>query len=147
MRALWVMPAALVLAACTATAPTSPRTPTSAPTATAISAPAQSASATSRPSTTPAPKSTDKPKPHPISVQALINKKYDGRDLKVGRLLGDYGAYKRYVITYRGDGLKISGVMNVPDGKGPFPVLVLNHGYIDPDSYFPGQGMPRSTTT
>jgi dipeptidyl aminopeptidase/acylaminoacyl peptidase len=76
-------------------------------------------------------------------VQALINKKYDGRDLKVGRLLGDYGAYKRYVITYRGDGLKISGVINVPDGKGPFPVLVLNHGYIDPDSYFPGQGMPR----
>jgi dipeptidyl aminopeptidase/acylaminoacyl peptidase len=33
--------------------------------------------------------------------------------------------------------------MNVPDGKGPFPVLVLNHGYIDPDTYFPGQGMPR----
>jgi dipeptidyl aminopeptidase/acylaminoacyl peptidase len=22
-------------------------------------------------------------------------------------------------------------------------VLVLNHGYIDPDTYFPGQGMPR----
>jgi hypothetical protein len=34
----------------------------------------------------------------------------------------------RYLITYRGDGLKISDVMNVPDGKGPFPVLVLNHG-------------------
>jgi len=33
--------------------------------------------------------------------------------------------------------------MLVPDGKGPFPVLVLNHGYIDPDTYFPGQGMPR----
>jgi dipeptidyl aminopeptidase/acylaminoacyl peptidase len=33
--------------------------------------------------------------------------------------------------------------MNIPKGKGPFPVLVLNHGYIDPDTYFPGQGMPR----
>jgi hypothetical protein len=32
-------------------------------------------------------------------VQALINKKYDGRDLKVRRLLADYGAYKRYIIT------------------------------------------------
>jgi hypothetical protein len=41
-------------------------------------------------------------------MQALINKKYDGRNLKLGRLLGDYGAYKRYMITYRGDGLKIS---------------------------------------
>jgi len=76
-------------------------------------------------------------------MQALINKKYDGHDLRVGRLLADNGAYKRYLITYRGDGLKISGVMNVPDGKGPFPVLVLNHGYIDRDTYFPGQGMPR----
>jgi dipeptidyl aminopeptidase/acylaminoacyl peptidase len=81
---------------------------------------------------------TKTPKAHPVSMQALINKKYDGRDLKLGRLLGDYGAYKRYLITYRGDGLKISGVMNVPDGKGPFPVLVLNrehdylarHGYV-----------------
>ena len=78
-----------------------------------------------------------------MSIQALIKKSYDGRDLRRGRLLGDFGAYKRYLITYRGDGLVISGVMNVPDGKGPFPVLVLNHGYIDPDTYFPGQGMPR----
>ncbi|HEY5821627.1 MAG TPA: alpha/beta fold hydrolase, partial [Propionibacteriaceae bacterium] len=29
------------------------------------------------------------------------------------------------------------------DGKGPFPVLVLNHGYINRNTYFPGQGMPR----
>src|SRR5436190_15364564 len=83
------------------------------------------------------------PKPDPISMQALINKKYDGRNLKLGRMLGDCGASKRYLITYRGDGLTISGVMNVSNGKGPFPVLVLNHGYIDPDTYFPGQGMPR----
>ena len=143
MKALWVVPAALLLAACTATAPTNAPTPAPAPTATAVSAPAPSPSATSGPSTTPAPKATNKPRPHPISVQALINKKYDGRNLKLGQLLGDYGAYKHYLITYRGDGLKISGVMNIPDGKGPFPVLVLNHGYIDPDTYFPGQGMPR----
>ena len=33
--------------------------------------------------------------------------------------------------------------MHVPDGKGRSPVIVLNHGYIDPDLYRPGQGMPR----
>ncbi len=76
-------------------------------------------------------------------MAALIQRKYDGRNLKLGRRLGDFGAYRRYLVSFRGDGLKISGVMNVPDGKGPFPVLVLNHGYIDPDTYFPGQGMPR----
>ena len=76
-------------------------------------------------------------------MAALIEKKYDGRNLRPGRELADMGSYTRYVVTYRGDGLKISGVMNVPDGKGPFPVLVLNHGYIEPSTYFPGQGMPR----
>lgn len=87
---------------------------------------------------------TPKPEPpNPISVQALIEKDYNGRDLKVGRLLDDAGDYKRYLITYRSEDLTISGVMNVPDGKGPFPVLVLNHGYINPNIYVPGQGMRR----
>ena len=72
-----------------------------------------------------------------------MEKKYDGRDLELGRSLGDFGSYERYLVSYRGDGLTISGIMNVPDGKGPFPVLVLNHGYINPRTYFPGQGMPR----
>ncbi len=76
-------------------------------------------------------------------MAALIEKKYDGRDLKLGRRLGDFGPYQRYLITFRGDGMRISGVMNVPDGTGPFPVLVLNHGYINRTTYFPGQGMPR----
>lgn len=33
--------------------------------------------------------------------------------------------------------------MNVPAGDGPFPVLVLAHGYIDPDVYVNGQGLLR----
>jgi len=76
-------------------------------------------------------------------VRALIERSYNGRDLKVGRLLADTGAYRRYLVTYRSEDLKVSGVMNVPDGKGPFPVLVLAHGYIDPDVYRPGQGLAR----
>jgi dipeptidyl aminopeptidase/acylaminoacyl peptidase len=144
VKALWVLPATLVLLACSAGEPaTAPPQQASSPASTVASAPTRSPPAPARRSTTPQPKATNTPKPHPISVQALINKKYDGRDLRIGRLLADYGAYRRYIITYRGDGLKISGVMNVPDGKGPYPVLVLNHGYIDPDIYSPGQGMRR----
>jgi dipeptidyl aminopeptidase/acylaminoacyl peptidase len=144
MKRLGVLPVALLMVACSASEPTiEPSGQATFSSPSLASTPTGASSATLGPSATPTPKPTKTPKPHPISVQALINKKYDGRDLKVRRLLADYGAYKRYVITYRGDGLTISGVMNVPDGKGPFPVLVLNHGYIDPDSYFPGQGMPR----
>jgi dipeptidyl aminopeptidase/acylaminoacyl peptidase len=33
--------------------------------------------------------------------------------------------------------------MSLPDGRGPFPVLVLAHGYIDPAVYVTGQGLRR----
>ena len=139
-----VLPILLIMVSCSAASPdTSPTTDvTSVPTTAAAPSASPSTAGPSPRSPTPQARKTSKP-PHPVSIQALIKKSYDGRDLKRGRLLGDFGAYKRYLITYRGDGLVISGVMNVPDGKGPFPVLVLNHGYIDPDTYFPGQGMPR----
>jgi dipeptidyl aminopeptidase/acylaminoacyl peptidase len=126
--------------------------PQTAPSATIPSAATEAAtssapSATSTPSATPTPTPTatpkPRPKPHPISVQALIERSYDGRDLRLGRQIGSTGAYRRYLVSYRGDGLRLSGVMNVPNGKGPFPVLVLNHGYIDPDIYVAGQGMAR----
>jgi dipeptidyl aminopeptidase/acylaminoacyl peptidase len=76
-------------------------------------------------------------------VAALITKTYNGDNLRLRELLEDRGAYKRYRITYRSEDLTVSGIMHVPDGRGPFPVVVLNHGYIDPDIYRPGQGMPR----
>ena len=53
------------------------------------------------------------------------------------------GAYTRYAVSYRSDDLRITGVMNVPRGRGPFPVVVLLHGYIDPAIYVTGQGYRR----
>ena len=80
--------------------------------------------------------------PHPISVRALIETRYDSRGLRVGAVLGELGSYTRYAVTYRSESLRISGIMNVPAGRGPFPVLVLNH-YIDPADYVSGQGLAR----
>ncbi len=124
--------------------PTAPTAPTSEPRSPAgpTEATAPSTGSSNSASTTPV-QPRRAPKPHPISIQALIEKRYNGGNLKLGRLLDDFGAYRRYLISYRSEDLTISGVMNVPKGKGPFPVLVLNHGYIDRRTYFPGQGMPR----
>ncbi len=107
------------------------------------SADTASPSASAPASPTSAPKPTPSKKPDPISVQALIEKDYNGGKLKLGRVINRTDDYTTRIVTYRSEKLTISGVMLVPDGKGPFPVLVLNHGYIDPDTYFPGQGMPR----
>jgi dipeptidyl aminopeptidase/acylaminoacyl peptidase len=70
-------------------------------------------------------------------------KKYDGRGLHLGRVLARNDAYVRRFVTYRSGSLRISGILNVPRGEGPFPVLVLGHGYIDPAVYVNGQGLLR----
>lgn len=86
---------------------------------------------------------TTAPAPHPVSLAALMAKEYDGRGLRLRRELQRTDAYTRYAVTYRSGQLRISGVLNVPTGRGPFPTLVLNHGYIDPDAYVSGQGLSR----
>jgi dipeptidyl aminopeptidase/acylaminoacyl peptidase len=92
----------------------------------------------------PAPAKSPSPEPaHPVSLPALMNKTFDGRDLTVGRVLTRPGPYTRYFVTYKSGSLTVSGIMNVPAGNGPFPALVLNHGYIDPDIYTNGRGMAR----
>ncbi len=101
----------------------------------------------STPPTGPEPSGPDRSEPraepHPISVRALIQTRFDGRGLRVVRSLGDFGSYRRFAISYRSEDLRISGIMNVPAGSGPFPVLVLAHGYIDPAVYVSGQGLAR----
>jgi len=98
------------------------------------------------PTQSPAPSATVTPTPeppHPVSLPALMAKQYDGRDLQLGQVLARNNAYTRYFVTYLSGGLKISGIMNVPNGEGPFPVLVLNHGFIDPAVYTNGRGLAR----
>ncbi|CAB4938697.1 unannotated protein [freshwater metagenome] len=77
------------------------------------------------------------------SIPAAIAETYDGRDLRIRKDIGATSAYTRHAITYESGDLTISGIMNKPRGKGPFPVVVLAHGYIDPAVYVTGQGFRR----
>jgi uncharacterized protein len=77
------------------------------------------------------------------TIPAAIAATYDGRDLRIRKDLGSNSAYSRHAITYKSGDLTISGIMNKPRGKGPFPVVVLAHGYIDPKVYVTGQGFRR----
>ena len=81
--------------------------------------------------------------PHPVSLPALMTKRYDGRGLRLVQERVRTDAYTQHAVTYRSGDLTISGVLNVPTGDGPFPTLVLAHGYIDPDVYVTGQGLVR----
>lgn len=80
---------------------------------------------------------------NPTSLQALMQKQFDGRDFQIGQVQSETATYTRYYITYKSGELTISGIMNVPKGTGPFPVVIMNHGYIDPAIYTNGRGLRR----
>lgn len=92
---------------------------------------------------TPLPTDGASPTPHPASLMALQNRQPNGSDFVLGQLLTENQYYQRHFITYESDTIKISGIMNIPKGNGPFPVLILNHGYIDPGEYTNGRGLKR----
>ncbi|MBI1881947.1 MAG: peptidase, partial [Chloroflexi bacterium] len=56
----------------------------------------------------------------------------------VRAVLTETEVYTRYYIDYPSDDLTITGVMQVPHGEGPFPVVILNHGYIPPSRFWSG---------
>jgi dipeptidyl aminopeptidase/acylaminoacyl peptidase len=109
----------------------------------ASAGPSETATSTPTPSTpTPAPSPT-KPAPDPASIEALIATRYEGGNLRLGRERGSTDAYRQYYATYESNGLTISGRINIPRGKGPFPAVVLAHGYVDPAVYTNGETMLR----
>ncbi|MGH3335764.1 MAG: alpha/beta hydrolase family protein [Nocardioides sp.] len=121
----------------------SPQDPASA--STSASAPAPEPEATKSPKQEPAPA---------VSVPGLAEQRHRGDRLRLGAVREQTAAYTSYDITYRSrsttgprqggeESYRISGVLNVPTGRGPFPAVVLAHGYIDPAFYVRGQGMTR----
>ena len=56
-------------------------------------------------------------------------------NLRPVRETGSTDAYQQYIASFDGDGLTISGRLLVPRGNGPFPAVVLAHGYADPAVY------------
>ena len=79
----------------------------------------------------------------PDTIPEAITHEFTGSNLRITKDLGGTSKYTRHAITYQAGDLTISGIMNKPRGKGPFPVVVLAHGYIDPDVYVTGQGFRR----
>ena len=130
-----------LLVACSSTeSPESPESPGSSsgqPTATAPSSAPPTSAATSAPS---------RP-PDTVSIAALQAATHEGSRLRLGAVRERTTSYTSRDVTYRvttgGRTLTISGVLNVPSGPGPFPAVVLAHGYIDPAGYVRGQGMTR----
>lgn len=75
---------------------------------------------------------------HPLSIQSLRESQFPGSEFVVEQNLSPGSNYKRYVVSYLSEGLKIYALLTVPNAKAPedgYPAIVFNHGYIPPAEY------------
>jgi dipeptidyl aminopeptidase/acylaminoacyl peptidase len=75
---------------------------------------------------------------NPLAIDAMRQRDYPGSDLTIEQTLAPGANYQRFIASYRSDGLKIFGLLTVPNGSRPstgWPVIIFNHGYIPPQQY------------
>lgn len=79
-------------------------------------------------------------------IETLLERGPDGGNFRIERKLTENKSYTKVLVSFISDGLKVSGTMNIPKGRKPeggFPVLILGHGLIPEEIYFPGRGSKR----
>jgi dipeptidyl aminopeptidase/acylaminoacyl peptidase len=134
----------LMLSACApATAiPVPVLTPTGKPpTATKTTAPTLTPTITPRPTAT----LTYEQAIQPYTIEGLRLRKYQSGTITVSGILEQTKDFTRYLINYPSDGLTIVGIMQIPaQGKPPFPVIVMNHGFFARTVYVSGDGTDRA---
>jgi len=77
------------------------------------------------------------------SLQYFICHPVTGKNLQLSFVEARTAPYTRYAVMYEVHDLKLSGVLLIPVGEGPFPLVVTNHGHIDTSVYTRGRGLKR----
>jgi dipeptidyl aminopeptidase/acylaminoacyl peptidase len=78
-----------------------------------------------------------------LSLPTLMQEDITWNDFTLEEVLSTNSSYTRYRISYNNGDIYLSGIMNIPAWDGPFPLIVLNHGYINPRYYTNGRGLKR----
>lgn len=98
---------------------------------------------------TPAPSPTPTPTVegwlYPHTLSGLREREYAAGQVRIGEVLAETDTFTRYAISYRSDGLTITGVMQSPRaGRPPYPVILMNHGFFSRAVYNSGDGTDRA---
>jgi len=85
---------------------------------------------------------------HPLTIEALREGEYPGSDIVIEQVLTPGSNYQRYIASYKSEGLKIYGLLTVPNDlppgghcpsetlcEGGYSAVIFNHGYISPALY------------
>jgi len=74
----------------------------------------------------------------PWSITSLQNREYTESQITVEKKVSSSKSFSSFIISYLSDGLKLYALMNIPNSKMPengFPVVIINHGFIEPKDY------------
>jgi dipeptidyl aminopeptidase/acylaminoacyl peptidase len=82
---------------------------------------------------------------YPYTIDGLRERDYQSGEIRIRETLVENEFYSVYYIDYPSDGLTITGVMYIPVGEGPFPVIVMNHGYFNRGDFYSGDGTDRAS--
>jgi uncharacterized protein len=131
----------IVIAACQASPPA---LPSPAPLAT------EAVAETATPSPVPTVTFTASPTPtfaeliFPYTIAGLRQHDFKSGSVHIRSILDENETFTTYLIDYPSDGLTITGVMQIPGGEGPFPVVLMNHGFFSRSVYNSGDGTDRA---
>lgn len=64
--------------------------------------------------------------------------------IELGEVLNQAEGFTSQMFFYQSEERRISGLINLPEGKGPFPVIIMLRGWVDPDNYQTGVGTSRT---
>jgi len=81
----------------------------------------------------------------PYTIEGLRRHEFQSGEIQIRETLDETEFFSSYLIEYPSDGLTITGVMQIPKGDGPFPVIVMNHGFFSRSVYKSGDGTDRAS--
>ena len=71
----------------------------------------------------------------PYTIVYLRSRSYGEGQIEVLKVIEESENFTRYLIRYPSDGLNIYGYVNVPKGEGPFPLIIMIHGFARAKEY------------
>ena len=74
----------------------------------------------------------------PVFIESLRKRTYPASDIVIEETLTSGINYQRYIASYQSDGLKIYGLLTIPDLSKPangYPTILFLHGYVSPQTY------------
>ncbi len=93
-------------------------------------------------------------KPRPLdkyTIENLSRAEVKPAKIEIGETLKEEDKFSSYLFSFSFDPTltnkepkKVTGLVNIPQGEGPFPLIVMFRGYVDQEIYTTGTGTQRA---